>query len=392
MRIDEIISPKSESVNEDLRKWFKDKWVRFGPDGKIRGDCARDSDTEGKPKCLPQSKAHSLGKKGRASAARRKRREDPNPDRKGAAKNVATKKKTTREGLAEDGESKKIIGPFKLIDVSDDLIRVQGHAPLKLSSPITDKLTPGFNYAFEVSGDQILRVMLLTVDMVIHTEDSILMIKRKNQPFADHWALPGGFIDPGETPVQAAIRELQEETGMTVTKAQPVGVFKTPGRDPRMKNTWSYAFKLSVPDHASVRAGDDASAATWIPFSKIKSLPLAFDHKDIISKALGSQIMEKWSAKYKRSINCSDPRGFSQRAHCQGKKKTSESILEFTNIPFTQCPGCGGDIVPESQLHEKQDACYHKVKSRYKVWPSAYASGALVQCRKKGAKNWGKKS
>ena len=46
----------------------------------------------------------------------------------------------------------------------------------------------------------------------------------------------------------------------------------------------------------------------------------------------------------------------------------------------------------ESQLQEKQDACYHKVKSRYKVWPSAYASGALVQCRKKGASNWGNKS
>lgn len=41
-------------------------------------------------------------------------------------------------------------------------------------------------------------------------------------------------------------------------------------------------------------------------------------------------------------------------------------------------------------LEEKKDACYYKVKSRYKVWPSAYASGALVKCRKKGAKNWGK--
>ena len=43
-------------------------------------------------------------------------------------------------------------------------------------------------------------------------------------------------------------------------------------------------------------------------------------------------------------------------------------------------------------LEEKKDACYHKVKSRYKVWPSAYASGALVKCRKVGAKNWGNKS
>jgi len=85
---------KTENFNldEDLRKWFKQKWVRFGPDGKIRGDCARDSEKEGKPKCLPQSQAHALGKKGRASAAARKRREDPNANRKGKAINVATKK------------------------------------------------------------------------------------------------------------------------------------------------------------------------------------------------------------------------------------------------------------------------------------------------------------
>jgi hypothetical protein len=82
-----------EQVDENLNKWFKEKWVRFGPDGKIRGDCARGDDSEGKPKCLPQSKAQSLGKEGRASAASRKRREDPNPERSGKAINVNTKKK-----------------------------------------------------------------------------------------------------------------------------------------------------------------------------------------------------------------------------------------------------------------------------------------------------------
>jgi hypothetical protein len=82
---------EAEAIAEDLRKWFKQKWVRFGPDGKIRGDCARDSEKEGKPKCLPQSKAHALGKKGRATAAARKRREDPNANRSGKAINVKTK-------------------------------------------------------------------------------------------------------------------------------------------------------------------------------------------------------------------------------------------------------------------------------------------------------------
>jgi len=86
--------PVSEAeLEENLHKWFKEKWVRFGPDGKIRGDCARGSSKEGKPKCLPQAKAHALGKKGRASAAARKRREDPNPNRSGAAINVSTKGK-----------------------------------------------------------------------------------------------------------------------------------------------------------------------------------------------------------------------------------------------------------------------------------------------------------
>ena len=84
----------SEFITEDLRKWFREKWVRFNPQGKIMGPCARGSEREGKPKCLPQSKAHSLGKKGRASAAARKRRQDPDPDRRGAARNVATRKES----------------------------------------------------------------------------------------------------------------------------------------------------------------------------------------------------------------------------------------------------------------------------------------------------------
>ena len=81
----------AEIVTEDLRKWFKEKWVRFGPDGKIRGDCARGSSKEGKPKCLPQAKAHALGKKGRKTAANRKRKQDPDKNRRGKAKNVKTK-------------------------------------------------------------------------------------------------------------------------------------------------------------------------------------------------------------------------------------------------------------------------------------------------------------
>jgi hypothetical protein len=66
-------------------------------------------------------------------------------------------------------------------------------------------------------------------------------------------------------------------------------------------------------------------------------------------------------------------------------------LEEFAPTPMT-CSECGGPAFRDLLLAEKKDACYNKVRSRYKVWPSAYASGALVQCRKKGAANWGNKS
>lgn len=88
---------------EDLRKWFgkgkKGDWVRVGTDGEIKGQCAREPD-EGKPKCMPRDKAHSMSKKDRASAARRKRRADPNPDRPGTGNKpimVSTDKKKKNE-------------------------------------------------------------------------------------------------------------------------------------------------------------------------------------------------------------------------------------------------------------------------------------------------------
>lgn len=87
-----IATQKEEVVNEDLRQWFNQKWVRMDTKGEIKGDCARE-DGEGKPKCLPLAKARSMDKDDRAAAAKRKRREDPVADRRGkgnAPINVAT--------------------------------------------------------------------------------------------------------------------------------------------------------------------------------------------------------------------------------------------------------------------------------------------------------------
>ena len=94
---------KEYLLDEDLRKWFgkgkEGDWVRVGTDGKIKGECARE-EGEGKPKCMPRSRAHGMDKEDRAKAARRKRREDPVADRKGKGGKpimVATKKETQKE-------------------------------------------------------------------------------------------------------------------------------------------------------------------------------------------------------------------------------------------------------------------------------------------------------
>ena len=86
----DLVFSEEMDLHEDLKKWFKQKWVRFGPDGKIRGSCGGKSKGEGKPKCLPASKAYAMGKKKRKTSASRKRRKDPNADRRGKAKNVKT--------------------------------------------------------------------------------------------------------------------------------------------------------------------------------------------------------------------------------------------------------------------------------------------------------------
>jgi 8-oxo-dGTP diphosphatase len=180
-----------------------------------------------------------------------------------------------------------VAGPFKLVSVQDGVATVVGHEPIRLGPNVRDTLRPGYNYAFELAGDVAHRVILLVVDIVVHTDTEVLMIKRKNNPYAGHWALPGGFIDPGETPMRAALRELVEETGVELSSApELVGEFREPYRDPRMEHTWSWAYKLHVPDRSETTAGDDASAAVWIPIDQLSQLQLAFDHAAILNKAL----------------------------------------------------------------------------------------------------------
>lgn len=115
-----------------------------------------------------------------------------------------------------------------------------------------------------------------TVDVIIETEDGIVLIQRKNPPYG--WALPGGFVDYGESLEQAAIREAQEETALDVTLTGQLGAYSDPSRDPR-HHTISVVFTATA--RGTPRGGDDASLASVFP---PRSLPgeLAFDHARIL--------------------------------------------------------------------------------------------------------------
>lgn len=123
----------------------------------------------------------------------------------------------------------------------------------------------------------------LTVDCVIHDpKGRVLLIRRKYEPFKGSFALPGGFVDVGETVETACRREVREETGLEVNDLQLVGVYSDPGRDPR-GHTVSTVFLAKLPVAASPIAGDDAAAAEWV--ADWRAHPLAFDHAQILKDA-----------------------------------------------------------------------------------------------------------
>ena len=127
---------------------------------------------------------------------------------------------------------------------------------------------------------------MLTVDVAALTGDSaprVLLVQRAHPPFAGEWALPGGFVDEGERVAHAAARELAEETGLKLRSLSLLGVYDTPGRDPRGW-TVSVTYIAKLPTQTPVTGGDDAREARWFGADTLPKL--AFDHATIIGDAL----------------------------------------------------------------------------------------------------------
>ena len=127
----------------------------------------------------------------------------------------------------------------------------------------------------------------LTADCVLFGEDpsglKLLLIQRKNEPYKDFWALPGGFMNMDETIEACAQRELKEETGLEINNLKQLHTFSAPGRDPRGR-TVSVVF-VGIVEAALFQpeGGDDAAKANWVSAGQLPEL--AFDHKEIIQMA-----------------------------------------------------------------------------------------------------------
>jgi len=124
----------------------------------------------------------------------------------------------------------------------------------------------------------------LMVDVVIPAGGGVVLVRRGSEPFEGRWALPGGFVEVGETVEKAAVREAAEETGLAVELSRLVGVYSEPDRDPRGHNV-SVAF-LARPVGGELEASSDAAEVAILD---PRSVELAFDHRRIIADALGEE-------------------------------------------------------------------------------------------------------
>ena len=185
------------------------------------------------------------------------------------------------------------IGPLEILDIKENTVYTNFGNFFNKSE---NKLTVGYSYILRVVNNDIVDTGMSCVDLVVLVDTGsnykVLSIKRGRPPFVGMWANPGGNIDEGEQPLDAASRELEEETGLTIPGKYftYVGAFDKEFRDPRNKNCVSHAFVIVLDEIPVVKAGDDATECTWndVSYDGDVTVDMAFDHSEIIKKSIQS--------------------------------------------------------------------------------------------------------
>ena len=137
--------------------------------------------------------------------------------------------------------------------------------------------------ALETAYEEAFRKPSLTTDGILVVSDKILLVRRKREPFKGRHALPGGFVEYGESVEECMVREFQEETGLRVAIDRLVGVYSEPGRDPR-GHTVTLAYSLSM--KGGSLTDSEETHAEWVQLDDPPRL--AFDHNTILADYLKS--------------------------------------------------------------------------------------------------------
>ena len=188
------------------------------------------------------------------------------------------------------------VGKFSLVGaakiMSQEVLKYLRENESKLSEVVFCLYSDDAYLAFQKNVTQYLEYIqyklssgpFTTVDAIIELPEGIILIERSNPPFG--WALPGGFVDYGESLEDAVKRESKEETSMDLTEISQFHTYSEPNRDPRF-HTIGTVFIAKA--EGTPKAGDDAKGLKIVEYEKLLKLDYAFDHKKIIEDYLKSR-------------------------------------------------------------------------------------------------------
>jgi hypothetical protein len=402
----EIFGEANKSGDSSLRDWFGKSrasdgtpgWVQLG--GKYAGKpCARQPGQTTKPKCGSSKMAAALNSDEEEKAFRRKNAEDPNPDRRGKAKNVATEETIREAGdywHPDPDKDRQISGQGNKARAREDRA---SRSSSSSSKPDPKKLRPGESYMDyakrqgkksapapapkERKRDRIGKAIGRVVDRVAGIKSEA------RNPYAIGMAQ--AMKSTGDTPplekstikkahkIAKAIKKEEKDHEVSMAQSQLSSVEKDVkalkkklGKKEKNLPAWMQA-KITDTEHNMDAAAGYATKEEF-ELEEGRATDVAIN---MIRKTQGDN--PKYLSKRSEMIRKLKQRQLDKYLKQRDAKKQNEELEWLTEEQFDEAAG-------------EKDACYKKVKARYKVWPSAYASGALVKCRKVGAANWGNKS
>lgn len=356
---------ENKSGDSSLHDWFskskssdgKPGWVQLG--GKYAGKpCAKQPGQTTKPKCGSSKMKRSLDKGEEEAAFRRKNLQDPNPNRSGKAINVKTEAKDHEYSMARS-EISTIMNAAKRLQKK--MAKGEGEVEAWVQSKITKA--------------------------------------------ADYLDSAADYVDSGEMNKEEFVQEGGLARAMSKSKTQTTGhISADRGSDEKTNRTKRKGLEKDLKKHGigykkgvgeykygSGETGREVSYHTSPGkgmskrrFGKVmRRLGRKHDQESVITKDKDKPAKLHYTEKGSKAK--SDTIGKTKTGkHPEGYGETSSTKVRSGKLP--------AKTKNRSFHYEEKDACYHKVKSRYKVWPSAYASGALVKCRKVGADSWGNKT